>query len=102
MISKAYIKKNLAVILIGATYIILGIKFFRFIYRFTSKLLFWDQWDIFDQVLFNNNFFQLFFYQHNEHRIGVGLILTKLLAKLSKWAPSYETILIGAWLRLSR
>lgn len=95
MIGKTYIKTNLVVILIGATYIILGVKFFRFIWRFTSKLLFWDHWDIFDQVLFSNNFFQLFFYQHNEHRIGIGLVLTKILANISRWNPAYETILTG-------
>src|SRR3989344_2567953 len=95
MIVKTYIKKNLALILIGATYLILGFKFFRFIWRFTGEILFWDHWDIYDYVLFNNNFWQLFFYQHNEHRMGIGLLIMKLLANLSGWNLKYETMFVG-------
>ena len=88
-------KNNLASFFILLTYSILGFKFLRFIWRFSENILFWDQWDTFDAVLVNNNLTQVFLFQNNEHRMGVPLLIIKLMAHLTNWNVRFETFLIG-------
>jgi hypothetical protein len=80
---------------ITLTYLILGYQFFNFIIRYTVNILFWDQWDHVKNILFERDFIKLFFTQHNEHRIGTGLIITKILAYFTHWNNLAETIFIG-------
>ena len=89
------VKNDLASFFILLTYSILGFKFFRFIWRFSENILFWDQWDTFDAVLVNNNLTQVFLFQHNEHRMGVPLLIIKLMAHLTNWNVRFETFLTG-------
>jgi len=80
--------------IIAVAYLILSARFFYFIYKFTANILFWDQWEMVDKIL-HWNLISLLFYQHNEHRIGVGLIITKILESSSKWDNRVESITIG-------
>lgn len=80
---------------------LLAYRMFSFILRYTENLLFWDQWDIIDPITQPHSLWFLFRFQHNEHRIGVGLILTKLLAFITRWNNVAETILIGLILVVS-
>lgn len=95
------LKQKATLVLVAGAYIILSLKLLRFIYSFSENVLFWDQWDIFEQVLKENNVLKLFFYQHNEHRMGVSLIITKILAQLTGWNVRFETVVIGLIIILS-
>lgn len=88
--------QKIIVLVIACSYLILGFKFFRFIFRFSENVLVWDQWDIFDLIVKNSSIINIFLYQHNEHRIGVPLLITKVFANFTAWNTKYETILIGA------
>lgn len=83
------------------TYIILGYRLFSYIWNNTVNILYWDQWDIVDDITQKRNFLTLFLKQHNEHRIGTGLIITKILASLTGWNNKAETVFIGIILLLS-
>src|SRR4030042_1421244 len=80
--------------IITATYAILSLRFFYFIHKYTANILFWDQWDIVNDIL-HKNLISLLFTQHSEHRIGVGLVITKILESLSKWDNRIESLTIG-------
>ncbi len=95
------LKQKTIVFLIAGSYLILSFKLLRFVYSYSENVLFWDQWDIFDQVLKGDSLFNLFFYQHNEHRMGVSLLITKMLAQLTGWDVRFETIIIGIVIILS-
>lgn len=98
---KKFLKNNFITILVLSTYLVLALKFFRFIIRFNQNLLFWDQWDIFDYVVGHKNLVDMFLYQHNEHRIFVGLIFVKALAYVSDWNVYTETLSTGIIITIS-
>jgi len=80
--------------IITIAYLILSARFFYFIYKYTANILFWDQWDIVNDIL-HKNLIPLLFTQHSEHRIGVGLVITKILESFSKWDNRVESLTIG-------
>ena len=55
------LKQKTIVFLIAGAYLILSFKLLRFVYSYSENVLFWDQWDIFDQVLKGDSLFNLFF-----------------------------------------
>jgi len=75
---------------IGSVIIIYG--FISFIATRSVNIPYWDQWNLADIISgkTNYNFFELFLYQHNEHRIGVGLLIIKFLASISHWNQILE------------
>lgn len=89
-------KTNLFVIsLVAASFISLGFKFFRFIIRYSENIVVWDQWDVFDYIVKDTNLLGILSYQHNEHRIGLSLLVEKILAYFTSWNTQIETIFIG-------
>ena len=63
---------------------------------------FWDEWSIHEEILGRGtDFGNLLFYQHNEHKIGVGLILMKLLASCTGWSQRAEIFVTGVMLVIS-
>lgn len=81
--------------LLGAVFIGLAAFFFWFIARHTIQLIFWDQWDVVERVLTGKIDASFFLVTHNEHRIGTGLVVTRLLAGLTSWNNLAETYFIG-------
>ncbi len=76
--------------------LLLSVRFFLFISRYSVNIIFWDQWD------FLRNFFvddpgiaELFVLQHGPHREGVGLIADKVLYPLTAWNVRAESFMIG-------
>ncbi len=69
--------------------------FFSFIYSNTANILYWDQWDIVNEIVNEDNWINLVFFQHNEHKMGLGLVITKFLASVTSWSNQAETVLTG-------
>lgn len=67
-------------------------KFAFFIGNNSVDFPFWDQWGTANILTGaeKSNLFQILFYQHNEHRIGVGLLIIKILANSSNWSQLLE------------
>jgi hypothetical protein len=79
-----------------ASVIVLGWRFFRFIWKYSVNVLYWDQWG------YLNSFFgqsprikELFFKQWGPHREGIGLIPDMILYPLTKWNTRAESLMIG-------
>lgn len=53
--------------------------------KFSVNILFWDQWDFNGYVFEPHSLWEGFSWQHGPHRLGLGLILELLIAKLSRW-----------------
>ena len=83
-------------------YSLFGIIFFVLLYNFTSfvwhnslNMPFWDEWDVAELIMQKGNWLEVAIHQHNEHRIGTGLVLMKMLAPLTSWSQLVETVVVS-------
>lgn len=81
---------------IAVTVILLGVRFFTFIWRNSVNVLFFDQWD-FLQSFFGRTpgITELFLWQHGPHRQGIGLIADRFLYQFTHWNVRVESLMIG-------
>ena len=77
-------------IIFSIGFLLLFYKFAFFIGHNTVDIPFWDQWGLVHFIQNKNSFTEIFFYQHNEHRIGVPLFIIEGLAKLTNWSQITE------------
>lgn len=73
--------------------IIFSIIFYNFIFFIATNIVnipLSDQWSIANAITNKTNIFQILFYQHNEHKIGTGLLIMKILASYSNWNQILE------------
>jgi hypothetical protein len=83
-------------LLLGLCYIAIGIKFFRFISRYSVNLFFWDQWDYADTTLFERHSWgEMFLSQHGPSRQGIGPILSKLIDPWFHWSSRAQAFEVG-------
>ena len=67
---------------------------FIFVSKNSLSMPFWDEWDVSQEVMKETNWIKIFLYQHNEHRIGVGLALAKTIAGLTNWSQAIEVKIV--------
>ncbi len=89
------VKTNFSLYSFVFVFFIASVNFFSFIWTNTANILYWDQWDIVNEVVKENNWLNLIFFQHNEHKMGLGLIITKILEAATSWNNHAETLFIG-------
>lgn len=81
---------------LGTVTLILGVRFFLFIWRHSANLLVFDQWDFLDPFFSGSpGIRELFFEQHGPHREGIGLLVDKVLYPLTHWDVRVDTLTIG-------
>jgi len=88
----------LSVFIIG--FIVILYNFIFFVAQNGVNVPFWDQWDFTNIITGKIDLLRILSYQHNEHRIGVGLLITKILAHYSNWNQILEIKFIS-WLIIS-
>lgn len=77
--------------------IVLGYRFFHFIWQYSVNVLFFDPWDILaDRFQGSPTLTQLFLRQQGPPREGVGLAADKSLYALTHWNVRAESFLIGS------
>jgi hypothetical protein len=76
-------------------FVLILCNFIFFISRHAVDIPYWDQWDLSDLILGKFDISKVLTAQHNEHRIGVGLIIMKILAYFSNWSQVVEIIFIA-------
>ena len=91
-------------VMVSAVALILGIRFFLFIHRFSVNVLFFDQFDFLGSFFDHTpRLIDLFFLQHGPHREGVGLIADKYLYPLTNWNVRAESAgAPGGWFQKHR
>ncbi len=57
-----------------------------------------DQWTLVDILSSPFHLWGTLAFQHNEHRIGIGLLVTQGLARLSGWSQYWEIVLVNVLL----
>lgn len=80
----------LRVLVLFVVFILLSVRLILFIRNYSVNLPYDDQWWLTESIAEKKDFNDIFFYWHNEHRIGFGLLVTKFLATLSNWNTIYE------------
>jgi len=82
--------------MVGAVALILGLRFFFLISRYSVNILFYDQWDFLGSFFDHDpGIAELFLLQHGPHREGVGLIADKFLYAVTSWSVRSESFMIG-------
>jgi hypothetical protein len=89
--------KSRSVWLVVATAVVaLGAKFFYFISAYSVNIFYYDQWEFLTPFFQGNlDSTELFLRQHGPHRLGLGLIVLKLLYSATHWNTRAEAFLIG-------
>ena len=73
-------------LLVCIGYIAVGIKFFRFISRYSVNLFYWDHWDFENGPLFeHHSLWEIFRWQHGPPRQGFGGVVSALVDPLFHW-----------------
>ena len=80
---------------IGAVALFLSWRFLDFIARKQVNILFRDQWDYYDPLFQGAGPWTLFRWQHGPHRLGVGGVLTAVVAYLSRWDGRVDALVAG-------
>ncbi|MBM3256364.1 MAG: hypothetical protein FJZ04_02760 [Candidatus Moranbacteria bacterium] len=88
-------KNYLKEILFAAVSLALLCNFGFFVYKNSVDIPFWDEWDVADLIMQKGNWLETVTHQHNEHRIGVGLALMKILAPLTNWSQLAEIAVVS-------
>jgi hypothetical protein len=79
------------------TYLLLGARCFGLIRQYAVNVLYWDEWDLEDVALFQHHtFWEMFRWQHNWARMGLGGPLLKLIEPPIHWNSRYDAFLLGA------
>jgi hypothetical protein len=79
------------------TYLLLGARFFGLIRQYAVNVLYWDQWDLDDAALFQrHSIWEMFRWQHNWQRMGLGGPLQKLIEPWIHWNGRDDAFLLGA------
>lgn len=82
--------KKIKIFVFFAGFLFIFFNFVFFVGKNAINVPFWDQWGVVDILTRKASLWELFRFQHNEHRIGVGLIIIASLAKISHWSQILE------------
>jgi len=81
---------------VAAVVVMLGVRFFLVISKYSINVFFYDQWDYLTPFFRHQpSIAELFFWQHGPHREGIGLIADKFLFPVTHWNARTDSFLIG-------
>lgn len=86
-------------ILIGlATFVValLVIRLLWFTHVYAVNMLFFDEWDFFRPLFHNGSSWEAFDYQHGPHRMGIGVLISNALMKVSGWNTRLNSFAVAA------
>ena len=92
---------RVALVIIVAAALLLGVRYFNLIDRYAVNLLFSDEWDFLNPLFRGQGPLEMFFYQHGPHRQGLGGLLLIVIAALSNWNSRVVAFAIGGCMLLA-
>jgi uncharacterized membrane protein YsdA (DUF1294 family) len=94
--SLGFVRRYLLHGVFSTVYVLLGLRLFEIIDRYSVNLFTWDQWGFNDATLFQrHSLWQIFRWQWGPHRLGIGGVLSRLLEPFGSWNSRYEAFGIG-------
>ena len=85
-----------------AAVVALGSLFFRFTWKYSVNVLFWDQWGFLTPFFRHTpGLGELFLEQWGPHREGIGLIADRALYPITAWNTRAESLLIASCIFLA-
>jgi len=88
-------KNKIKIVIFCIVSVALLLNFVHFVYQNALDIPFWDEWDVANSIMQKGGWLKTAIYQHNEHRIGVGLTLMKALAPFTRWSQLAETAVVA-------
>lgn len=86
----------------GAAYtIFLIVRLFRLIDRYSVNVLWWDNFNYYFTLAGRRNYWERFTAQLGPHREGAGLLLSSVIAPLTRWNMRAEAFAVGVILVLA-
>ena len=82
----------LPVLLIGAVSLLLFDRLLSFTLSNAVNILFWDQWDFYTPFFEHASLWRIFAWQHGPPRLGVGSVVTWVIAGLTHWNARSEAL----------
>ncbi len=89
---------RLPIIIVATTWVLLMYYYVHIIVINTVNIPFRDQWTLVDILSHRFHLWETLAFQHNEHRIGFGLLLTQGLAYLTHWNQYWEIVLVNGFI----
>lgn len=82
-------KRNKVILLLILIFLLYSLRLLIFTFKYSENLPVFDDLDLINYIVNNIANINLFSVVHNDHRIGVGLIVIRFLAKLTSWNTIY-------------
>lgn len=86
-------------------FVLLAGRQWMFATRWSADVMYWDQWDVYRPLFADGGtwrgwmpWWASFDYQHGPHRQGVGGLVIRLLAGMSRWNTRWDALSISATL----
>jgi hypothetical protein len=69
--------------------------------KFAVNLMYWDQWWYYQNLADHGTWLSSFLFQLGPHRMGVGLLVTRILANLGSWNSRWDAFAVSFTLILA-
>lgn len=79
----------------------LSLEWMWFVRRYSTNILFSDQWDLYDAIFYEKGLVALFLKQHGPHRQGVGGVFSGIIMELTQWDTVFQSYSIALLLVLA-
>lgn len=73
-----------------AAFVFLAWRQHQLVNRYAVNVLYWDQWAYYDVLFQNRGWWSTFNFQVGPHRMGMGFVVTRILAHLSGWDSRWD------------
>jgi hypothetical protein len=76
---------------VASVFLLLSVNLGRVTSAYAVNVLYWDQWDFYRPLFDHAGWWDCFDFQHGPHRQGVGMLLTRVLAKFGHWNSRWDS-----------
>jgi hypothetical protein len=84
-----------AMVCVGLALAVQSYIVLSFIARYAVNLLYMDQWDFYGGLFYDRSWADLFVWQHNSPRMGVGFFFIRLIADGTQWDARAQDFFVG-------
>src|SRR5580698_8994371 len=88
-------KSWIGLVLAAGAFVLLAWRQHRFVDHYTVNMLVWDQWWYYGNLATHGSWWSSFAFQLGPHRMGVGLIVTRILADISGWNTRWDAFAVS-------
>ena len=81
----AAVRSRAALVVTAIVFVVLAYRQVAFVHRYAVQVLYWDAWDLYEPLFRGQGWWASFDLQHGPHRQGLGGLLMRGTAALTRW-----------------